>query len=382
MKFGLMAQMQAPKPWPEGVDMDYQIHWQTLEQALRAEEVGFDAFWLTEHHFYEEIGHSSAPEVFLGALSQRTSRIRLGHAVVVLPCNHPVRVAERAATLDIMSNGRLEFGTGRGASLYHIEAFHVSSDDSREVWDEALRVICQLFVLDWFPGHKGKHYDIPARKLVPKPLQRPHPPLWVAGTNASTFELAARTGQGILGFTAMPIEELIPAIQGYRREQADADPGHFYGVAPNFQVSAFATAFCDTADRRGREIGGAATRWYLGDNDAPLNKLRFGPQFDRARFGRGSKYDDDQLVDTAMAVIGDPDTCSRIVERWQRAGIDQLLLMINAGTTSHEQTMRAIELFGEKVLPRFQDRPHPASGAAVARPSDDAVRTASRPHRA
>ena len=137
MKFGLMAQMQAPKPWPAGVDMDYQIHWQTLEHAIRAEEAGFDSFWLTEHHFYEEIGHSSAPEVFLGALSQRTSRIRLGHAVVVLPCNHPLRVAERAATLDIMSNGRLEFGTGRGASPYHIEAFHVSPDESRDVWDEA-----------------------------------------------------------------------------------------------------------------------------------------------------------------------------------------------------------------------------------------------------
>ena len=241
MKFGLMAQMQAPKPWPEGEDVDYRIHWDTLNEAIHAEAVGFDHFWLTEHHFYEEIGHSSAPEVFLATLAARTTTLRIGHAVVVLPCNHPVRVAERAATLDIMSNGRLEFGTGRGASLYHIEAFGVSGDESRDVWDEALRVICDLFTNDLFPGHKGKYYDIPARKLVPKPLQKPHPPLWVAGTNASTFEMAARTGLGILGFTAMPPAELYPAIQAYRREQAQANPANFYGVVPTHQVAAFAT---------------------------------------------------------------------------------------------------------------------------------------------
>jgi alkanesulfonate monooxygenase SsuD/methylene tetrahydromethanopterin reductase-like flavin-dependent oxidoreductase (luciferase family) len=91
----------------------------------------------------------------------------------VLPCNHPVRVAERAATLDILSNCRLEFGTGRGASLYQTEAFHVSSEEGHAVGDEALRVICQLFVLDWCPGYKGRYYDFPARKLVPKPVQNP-----------------------------------------------------------------------------------------------------------------------------------------------------------------------------------------------------------------
>src|SRR4051794_36353342 len=106
MKFGLMSQMQAPKPWPDGENTDYRIHWDTFNEAVHAEAVGFDSVWLTEHHFYEEIGHSSAPEVFLGALAARTTRVRIGHAVVVLPTNHPVRVAERAATLDIMSNGR------------------------------------------------------------------------------------------------------------------------------------------------------------------------------------------------------------------------------------------------------------------------------------
>ena len=99
-----------------GENVDHRIHWDTLAEAVLAEQVGFDYYWATEHHFYEEIAHSSAPEVFLAALAARTTRIRLGHGVVVLPCNHPIRVAERAATLDILSNGRLDLGTGRGAS--------------------------------------------------------------------------------------------------------------------------------------------------------------------------------------------------------------------------------------------------------------------------
>ncbi len=365
MKFGLMAQMQAPKPWPDGVDMDYKIHWDTLEEAVYAEAVGFDYFWLTEHHFYEEIGHSSAPEVFLAALAMRTSRIRLGHAVVVLPCNHPVRVAERAATLDILSNGRLELGTGRGASPYHTEAFGVSNEESRAVWDEAMRVICSLFVNETFPGHTGKYYSVPPRKLVPKPLQKPHPPLWVAATSPSTFAMAARTGLGVLGFTSMPAEELLPAIRAYREEQAVADAANFYGVVPNFQVAAFATGYCDRDDRRGRQIAGASTRWYLGDNDAPLNKVRFGPQFDRSRFGRGTQYSDDMLVESGMVIGGDPDSCSRAIEKWQRAGIDQLLLMLQCGTTTHDQVMRALDLLGEKVLPRFRERETPAPAAAA-----------------
>ena len=147
-----------------------------------------------------------------------------------------------------------------------------------------------LFTNDWFPGHDGKYFEhLPRRQLIPKPLQQPHPPLWVAGTKPAPSPWRRAAGWAILGFTSMPIEEIVPAIQSYRREQAEADPKNFYGVAPNFQVAAFATAHCDTDDRRGRELTGQSTRWYLGDNDAPLNTLRFGPQFDRARFGRDTR---------------------------------------------------------------------------------------------
>jgi alkanesulfonate monooxygenase SsuD/methylene tetrahydromethanopterin reductase-like flavin-dependent oxidoreductase (luciferase family) len=149
----------------------------------------------------------------------------------------------------------------------------------------------------------------------------------------------------------VPPEQLEPAVAAYRLAQAEADPAGFYGATPNFQVAAFMTAYCDTDDRRGREIAGAAARWYLGDNAAPLNRVRFGPDFDRARF---AKYTDDALIRDRMVVGGDPDTCARVVEAWAKVGVDQLILMIQAGVTTHDQVMRAIELLGTKVLPRFQ----------------------------
>jgi alkanesulfonate monooxygenase SsuD/methylene tetrahydromethanopterin reductase-like flavin-dependent oxidoreductase (luciferase family) len=150
----------------------------------------------------------------------------------------------------------------------------------------------------------------------------------------------------------VPPEELAPAVAAYRENQAGSDPSDFSGVVPNFQVAAFMTAHCDADDRRGRAIAGAAARWYLGDNEAPLNRVRFGPDFDRARF---AKYTDDALVRDRMVVGGDPDTCSRVVEAWVGVGVDQLILMVQAGVTPHDEVMRAIELLGTKVLPRFQD---------------------------
>src|SRR6478672_4976339 len=246
-----------PKPWAsETAEQD--LFWDGIKQAVQAEAVGFHSYWETEHHFYTEIGHSSAPEIFLAALAQHTKTIRLGTGVVVLPCNHPFRVAEYISTLDILSNGRVEFGTGRGASVYHIEAFGVSPEESKAVWQESLEVICSLFLNDKFPGHQGKYYNLPARSLVPKPLQKPHPPIWVAATQPSTFEAAAQMGLGVLGLTTIAPEDLIPAIQAYRAAQRSATP---IGGFSNHQVAAYSICYIDEDDRRGRDIACAAARW-------------------------------------------------------------------------------------------------------------------------
>jgi alkanesulfonate monooxygenase SsuD/methylene tetrahydromethanopterin reductase-like flavin-dependent oxidoreductase (luciferase family) len=375
LKFGYFSQLQMPKPW-HGENAEVDLHWSAMREAIHAEEVGFDSYWQTEHHFYTEIGHSSAPEVFLAALAQRTKRIRLGTGVVVLPCNHPYRVAEQISTLDILSNGRVEFGTGRGASVYHIEAFGVGPAESRQVWEESLEVICSLFLNDKFPGHKGAYYDLPPRSLVPKPVQKPHPPIWVAATSPSTFEAAARLGLGVLGLTSLPPEHLIPAIRAYRDAQADCTP---IGGVVNHQIAAYSICYVDEDDRRGQEIACAAARWYLGDNQAELQKVRFGTivggpfnnyheaeaQKAKDRLGYLNDRTNEQLIEDGIVIGGNPDRVCRQIEKWEKVGIDKILLMIQAGYTSHDQVMRSQELIGKHVIPRFRDvAAEPAPAAA------------------
>ena len=322
VKFGYFSQLQMPRPWRENAEA--LLYQEAMDQAVYAEAVGFDYYWQTEHHFYPEIGHSSAPELFLAALAQRTTRIRLGLGVVVLPCNHPYRVAEYVATLDVLSGGRVEFGAGRGASPYHAEAFGYSADETKEVWLESLRAICSMFLNDPFPGWSGKYLgDLPQRDIVPKPIQRPHPPLWLAATQPGTFVEAARLGLGVLGLTRLGIQEMGPAVRAYREGMAECEP---VGGYANHQVAAFAICNVDGDYAVGRDKACAAARWYFGENDVPLQKLRFGPQEgaspERAtEKGRRGALEDllaksnDQLVEDGVVIGGDVDAVCRSVER-------------------------------------------------------------------
>ena len=372
MRFGYFSQLQMPKPW-RGEGAEQQLYWDAIDEAVHAEAVGFDYYWQTEHHFYSEIGHSSAPEVFLGALAQRTHTIRLGYGVVVLPCNHPYRVVEQAATLDILSRGRVELGTGRGTSWYHTEAFGVQDAESRAVWKESLEVICSMFLNDRFPGHQGTYYQLPERTLLPKPVQKPHPPLWVAASQASSFEGAAKMGLGVLGLTAQPPEKLTEAIQAYRAAQRHATP---VGGYANHQIAAFSLCYVDEDDRRGRDLACASARWYLGDNDAELQWVRFnvpktGPlspdneeiqSAARDRLHVLRTRSNDEMIDSGMVIGGNPDTVCRVVEKWANAGVDQIMLMIQGTYKSHDQVMRAQELLGTHVIPKFRNSSDPAPG--------------------
>ena len=177
MKFGYFNQLQMPKPWPQNAEA--KLYKEAMDEAVLAEEVGFEYYWQTEHHFYPEIGHSSAPELFLAALAQHTSKIRLGLGVVVLPCNHPFRVVEFVSTLDILSGGRVEMGTGRGASVYHSEAFGYDAEGAKELWDESIQVIASMFVDDPFPGGRERTTTSPSGTWCPSRYRSPtHPCGW------------------------------------------------------------------------------------------------------------------------------------------------------------------------------------------------------------
>jgi alkanesulfonate monooxygenase SsuD/methylene tetrahydromethanopterin reductase-like flavin-dependent oxidoreductase (luciferase family) len=352
MKFGLMTQIQMPRPWNETTER--QAFWHGLDQVVAAEQAGFEYFWITEQHFFIEIGHCSAPDMVLAALSQRTRTIRLGFGVILLPCHNPFMVAERVATLDVLSNGRCEFGAGRGTSPYVVEGLGFDPAMGREVGREVLESVVSMLEHDHFPGYTGKHFNLPARHVVPHPIQRPHPPIWVAASNLETYTHAGRQGVGVIGVTRNTPEETRPAVEAYRAA-IRGDKSGFVGRFVNEQVGAFAITCCHEDDRIGREIACAAARWYYGDNDAEINNLRFstGGGVNKVADKIGSRSND-ELIDDAMAIGGNADTVCRGVEKWAKIGLDQMIFMIQAGRTTHDQVMRSIELIGEKVIPRFQ----------------------------
>jgi len=215
MRFGIFYEHQLPRPWEP--DSEHRLLKDALEQIELADRLGFDYVWEVEHHFLEEYSHSSAPEVFLAAASQRTSRIRIGHGIVQLPFgfNHPARVAERIATLDLVSDGRVDFGTGESSSEMELGGFGVRRANKRAEWIEALDVVTRLMVEEPFAGHSGPGLSMPPRNLVPKPLQKPHPPLWVACSRRETIHLAATKGIGALSFSFIEADEARHWVDDY-----------------------------------------------------------------------------------------------------------------------------------------------------------------------
>jgi alkanesulfonate monooxygenase SsuD/methylene tetrahydromethanopterin reductase-like flavin-dependent oxidoreductase (luciferase family) len=353
VKFGLMTQVQMPRPW--GPDAEVEAYRNAVSQAVAAEAAGFSYFWTTEQHFFYEIGHSPCPDILLAAVAERTSTIRLGFAVMLMTVHNPFIVAEKIATLDVLSNGRVDFGMGRGSTNYMVEAFGVDAVSSREQAGEATEAVLRMFREEKFTGFKGRHYDLPERYVVPKPVQKPHPPLWIAASNLETYAHAAQMGVGVIGVTRNSVSETRAAIAEYR-QLIRGDRSGFIGVAPNEHVGVFALACVDEDDRVGRDVACAAARWYNGDNDAILNRVRFGTAGGLEKVvAKFRSRTNDELLEDGMAIGGNPDTVSRIVEKWRAAGVDQMIFVLQAGHTTHDQVMRSIELIGEKVIPRFTE---------------------------
>lgn len=370
MKFGLLFELEMPKPWSPTKERE--IFHQALQQIVLAEEMGFEYVWFVEHHFLTEFAHSAAPEVFLGALSQRTTTMRLGHGVVLLPVNHPIRVAESVATLDIMSNGRAEFGTGRSGTPYQLAPFGVDLKDSRAMWDEALHIIPRIWTEEVF-SYKGTFYDIPPREVIPRPVQDPHPPIWVAASQVETFQMAGERGIGTLCFTLGDPAQLGVRVDAYRDGISKAKP---VGKFVNNQIGGFTVAYCDESNKKGREIALEAGLWYLGtarsryDNEwagvdidsMPEDYKYHNPHASKRNVGYGieaqtsTDINPENMLDNGTFCGGDPDACIKTAERYEEQGIDQFLPLFQAGHIPHEKIMNSIRLFGKHVIPHFRDK--------------------------
>ncbi|MDQ1477491.1 MAG: hypothetical protein QOE62_2720, partial [Actinomycetota bacterium] len=200
MQFALFYEIPVAKPWKP--DSEHVAYKNTLTQAIAGEAAGFSAFWTVEHHFLEEYSHCSNPEVLYGAIAARTSKMRLGYGVRLIPkpYNHPIRTAESVAVLDLLSDGRVDFGTGRSATRLELEGFGVDPADTREMWREGIEHVVDCWTNER-TSFQGKHWSLPVeRRVQPKPLQQPHPPIWGATTSDDGHQQVGELGLGLCSF--------------------------------------------------------------------------------------------------------------------------------------------------------------------------------------
>ncbi len=353
MKFGVFYEHQLPRPWTQGDEQ--KLFQDALDQVELADKLGIDYAWEVEHHFLEEYAHSSAPEVFLAACSQRTKQIRLGHGIVLMPpaYNHPARVAERIATLDLVSNGRVEFGSGESSSALELGGFGVPYEEKRDMWRECLEQTLNMMVMEPYPGFEGKYFSMPCRNVVPKPVQRPHPPVWVACSSRETIKLAARLGIGALTFAFVDPSEAKQWVDDYYRifKEECVPIGH--AVNPNVaMISGFSVhQDAEEALRRGLE-GFNFFNYALGHH------YIFGKhQPGRTSIWEGFKAAPAQSADEAASRgMGTPDMLRAHLQGFVDAGVDQIAFIQQGGRNRHEHICEAMELFAAEVMPEFKQR--------------------------
>jgi alkanesulfonate monooxygenase SsuD/methylene tetrahydromethanopterin reductase-like flavin-dependent oxidoreductase (luciferase family) len=352
MKFGIFYELQLPRPWtPDG---DYNLIQNALEQVELADGLGYDFAWEVEHHFLEEYSHSSAPEVFLAAASQRTKNIRLAHGIVQLTTNHPARVAERISTLDLISHGRVEFGIGEGSSVTELHPFDRRFRDKREVWEDAVRAIMPMFTKENAEYH-GQYFDFPARNVLPKPYQKPHPPLWVACSQLDTIQMAGRRGMGALGFQFVSAEAAQAWVHAYYNSYVnELDKLAEYETNPNIAVvSGFMC--CETDEEALRRADGwtffqFALRFYNTHGPVEPGSISLWDEYQK---WRETPTGQEQR---RTGLVGSPETIRQRLHKFEQSNVDQVILLNQAGKNRHEDICSSLELFAREVMPEFHAR--------------------------
>ena len=381
MRFGLAYEMQRPT-----LD-DQAVVEETLEQCILADEMGFDYVWFVEHHFLTTFSSSPCPEVMFGALSRLTKRIRLGFGVVVLPYHHPVRVAERVAMVDQLSHGRVDFGTGRSAP-YEQTGMGIDPRNTREMWDESLSMIPKIWESETFEW-EGKFWKVPPRQVLPKPYQKPHPPIWVAALQPSTYQLAAEKGIGVMALGVSAPSVLEPHIQQYRETIKTAQP---VGAVVNNQWLSSCFGYCGEDDTAARDLCARSLKNFFGpgrpyvqDQTDVYQRLleqwggipehlvqNFSRYIDVKESSEGTatqfdlsggnalaqkiweEMDPDTLVDRGVIIAGDPQSCIDAIRIHEATGVDQMQFLMATETVDHSQVMKSIEQFGKHVIPAFR----------------------------
>jgi alkanesulfonate monooxygenase SsuD/methylene tetrahydromethanopterin reductase-like flavin-dependent oxidoreductase (luciferase family) len=363
MRIGLFYQIQVPKPWTASSESQ-RIH-EALDQIPFAEQQGFESVWFSEHHFRPVWSHNSAPDLTLAAVSQRTSRIRLGVGVVLAPIHHPLHVAARMATLDILSRGRVDVGIGRTGYPYQLTPYGTDLRDTRGMWQEFAEVLPRIWTEEEV-SYDGTYYRIPRREVLPKPVQKPHPPLWSA---CGSDETARQTGSlamgGLFGSEGGP-ERVGELMALYRTALRVAPRGHRPRAA--LMTAGYCHEDPRVAARRGTEL----IAWYLEqqrerarlvwrDYDPANVPPDYQGYYARDRRLAGGPHPGEPTPEAVREegmkfCVGTPADCIRFLEIYEALGIEECILLCAVGPAAHEEVLHTLRLFGEKVIPHFAGR--------------------------
>ncbi len=360
MRFGIFYEHQLPKPWNEGDEA--RLFHEALQLVVLADKLGFDYAWEVEHHFLEEYSHSSAPEVFLSACAALTKNIRVGHGIrqVIPNYNHPARTAEGLGTLDIISKGRLDFGIGEGATRLELGGFGIPAKEKRALALEAGEQIANMMVMEPYPGYEGKGFSFPCRNVLPKPVQKPHPPMWMACTNRDTIKVAASRGIGALAFSFVDPDEAknwAEIYYGIIKSEECVPLGH--AVNANLAMVSNFSVHNDRAEaiRRGQEgfeFFSYAVIALVAHEVLPGRSLLF------ADFLKSREKNDDEIIAARRGAgrqqngIGTPDDIRNHIRAFRDAGVDQVIFLQQAGRNKHAHICEALELFAADVMPEFK----------------------------
>ncbi|MCY4592645.1 MAG: LLM class flavin-dependent oxidoreductase [Alphaproteobacteria bacterium] len=352
MKFGLFYELPVPKPWHE--DTESRLFHQALDQIELADRLGFDYVWEVEHHFLEEYSHSGAPEVFLAAVSQRTNSIRLGHGVTLTPpgYNHPARLAERVATLDLVSRGRVDWGTGESATLIEMDGFGIDREQKTRMWREGTEQAANMMAMTPYPGFEGEYFSMPCRNVVPKPVQKPHPPLWMGCSRRESILRAARAGVGALVFGFVEPDQAAEWVRDYYAI-IKSDECVPIGHSVNANIAAVSSLSVhedeQEAVRRGLDgfrFFGYSLAYYVSFGEHKPGRADIWGRFEPLR---------EQMPDNAgRGGIGTPEQVRSHLEAYDKVGMDQMIFVQQHGKNRHEHICECLGLFASEIMPRFK----------------------------
>ena len=368
MKFALFYEIPVARPWTK--DKEHQAYKNVLEQAVLGDKVGFHSVWTVEHHFLEEYSHCSNPEVLYGAIAARTQRLRIGYGVRLgpKPYNHPVRSAESAAVLDLLSDGRVEFGTGRSSTRIEMEGFGIHPNQTREMWHEAVGHIVTCWTEEE-AEFSGKHWQLPKRRVLPKPLQAPHPPVWGATGSPDGHRMMGELGLGLLSFSVgTPPEELKKRVDIYRAGIAACKKP--LGKFVNDRAACFTMVNCAPTREESYTVSKRSFEWYAKRSAELVASVPLWLEEMKAKSDGTYDYLDaarqavdqrlhelaslDALLAMNAVIAGDPAEVVERCKKYAETGADLLLCLVNPYDVRHEKVMQTIELMGRHVLPHFE----------------------------